>query len=56
MFSARASVETLRALHAMARDERRTVRDLFEEAVGLLLRSRQHRGVVSRAETDSLSD
>jgi hypothetical protein len=37
MFSTRASAETLNALYALARNERRTVTDLFEEAVGLLL-------------------
>jgi hypothetical protein len=37
MFSTRASAETLNALYALARDERRTVTELFEEAVGLLV-------------------
>lgn len=41
MFSTRASAETLNALYALARDERRTVTELFEEAVGLLARSRR---------------
>jgi hypothetical protein len=40
MFSTRASAETLNALYALARDERRTVTDLFEEAVGLLFKAR----------------
>jgi hypothetical protein len=40
MFSTRASAETLNALYALARDERRTVTELFEEAVGLLARDR----------------
>jgi len=40
MFSTRASAETLNALYAMARDERRTVTELFEEAVGLLVSRR----------------
>jgi hypothetical protein len=40
MFSTRASAETLNALYALARDERRTVTELFEEAVALLERTR----------------
>ncbi len=40
MFSTRASAETLNALYALARDERRTVTELFEEAVRLLEKSR----------------
>lgn len=40
MFSTRASVETLNALYTLARDERRTVTELFEEAIKLLLASR----------------
>jgi hypothetical protein len=40
MFSTRASAETLNALYALARDERRTVTELFEEAVGLLVDAR----------------
>jgi antitoxin Phd len=40
MFSTRASAEILNALYALARDERRTVTELFEEAVGLLERTR----------------
>jgi hypothetical protein len=40
MFSTRASAETLNALYALARDERRTVTELFEEAVGLLVSKR----------------
>jgi predicted transcriptional regulator len=41
MFSTRASAETLNALYALARDERRTVTELFEEAVRLLVDARQ---------------
>jgi plasmid stabilization system protein ParE len=41
MFSTRASAETLNALYALARDERRTVTELFEESVWLLVRNRQ---------------
>lgn len=41
MFSTRASAETLNALYALARDERRTVTELFEEAVGLLVSYRK---------------
>lgn len=41
MFSTRASAETLNALYALARDERRTVTELFEEAVGMLSSSRE---------------
>jgi hypothetical protein len=40
MFSTRASAETLNALYALARDERRTVTELFEEAVALLVTGR----------------
>jgi hypothetical protein len=40
MFSTRASAETLNALYALARDERRTVTELFEEAVELLVKTR----------------
>jgi hypothetical protein len=40
MFSTRASAETLNSLYALAREERRTVTELFEEAVGLLSRAR----------------
>jgi hypothetical protein len=40
MFSTRASAETLNALYALARDERRTVTELFEEAVERLVRAR----------------
>ena len=43
MFSTRASAETLNALFALARDERRTVTELFEEAVGLLAKQRERR-------------
>jgi hypothetical protein len=43
MFSTRASAETLNALYALARVERRTVTELFEEAVGLLERTRARR-------------
>jgi hypothetical protein len=43
MFSTRASAETLNALYALARDERRTVTELFEEAVGLLVADRTKR-------------
>jgi hypothetical protein len=40
MFSTRASAETLNALYALARDERRTVTELFEEAIRLLIAGR----------------
>jgi hypothetical protein len=44
MFSTRASAETLNALYALARDERRTVTELFEEAIkGLVEKSRPTR-------------
>jgi hypothetical protein len=43
MFSTRASAETLNALYALARDERRTVTELFDEAVGLLTKQRERR-------------
>ena len=43
MFSTRASAETLNALYTLARDERRTVTELFEEAVGLLAKQRERR-------------
>jgi hypothetical protein len=52
MFSTRASAETLNALYALARDERRTVTELFEEAVKLLARSREKGAVASRGATD----
>ncbi len=41
MFSTRASTEILNALYALARDERRTVTELFEEAVRCLLAVRR---------------
>jgi hypothetical protein len=41
MFSTRASAETLNALYALARDERRTVTELFEEAIVLLVNKRR---------------
>ena len=40
MFSTHASAETLNALYGLARDERRTVTELFEEAVELLVKTR----------------
>jgi hypothetical protein len=40
MFSTRASAETLNALYALARDERRTVTELFEEAIAVLIEKR----------------
>lgn len=40
MFSTRASAEILNALYALARDERRTVTELFEEAIRELVRNR----------------
>lgn len=40
MFSTRASLETLNALYALARDERRTVTELFEEAIAVLIEKR----------------
>jgi hypothetical protein len=43
MFSTRASAGTLNALYALARDERRTVTELFEEAVELLEGTRARR-------------
>ena len=43
MFSTRASAETLNALYTVAREERRTVTELFEEAVGLLAKQRERR-------------
>jgi hypothetical protein len=52
MFSTRASAETLNALYALARDERRTVTELFEEAVELLVRSGARGAVASREKTD----
>jgi hypothetical protein len=52
MFSTRASAKTLNFLYALARDERRTVTELFEEAVGLLSRSRTRDAVAHRGETD----
>lgn len=52
MFSTRASAETLNALYSLARDERRTVTELFEEAVELLSRSRARGAVASRGKTD----
>jgi hypothetical protein len=44
MFSTHASAETLNALCSLARDERRTVTGLFEEAVGLLVNRRGRAG------------
>jgi hypothetical protein len=41
MFSTRASAETLNALYALARDERRTVTELFEEAVSVLIATKR---------------
>jgi len=52
MFSTRASAETLNALYSLARDERRTVTELFEEAEGLLSRSRTRGAVARHDETD----
>jgi hypothetical protein len=52
MFSTRASAETLNALYALARDERRTVTELFEEAVELLVRRGARGAVASREKTD----
>jgi len=52
MFSTRASAETLNALYTLARDERRTVTELFEEAVELLSRSRTRGAVAHRGKTD----
>jgi hypothetical protein len=52
MFSTRASAETLNALYALARDDRRTVTELFEEAVELLARSRARGAIASRSKTD----
>lgn len=44
MFSTRASAETLNALYALARKERRTVTELFEEAIkGLVEKNRPTR-------------
>lgn len=44
MFSTRASAETLNALYALARAERRTVTELFEEAIkGLVEKNRPTR-------------
>jgi hypothetical protein len=40
MFSTRASAETLNALDALALDERRTVTELFDEAIRLLIAGR----------------
>jgi hypothetical protein len=40
MFSTRASAETLNALYTLARQERRTVTELFEEAVRSLIQAR----------------
>mgnify|MGYP001809903201 CR=1 FL=1 len=52
MFSTRANAETLNALYALAREERRTVTELFEEAVGLLVSSRQRDGLGQPAAAD----
>lgn len=52
MFSTRASAETLNALYALARDERRTVTELFEEAVELLVGSRTRDAVAASSKTD----
>jgi hypothetical protein len=52
MFSTRASAETLNALYTLARDERRTVTGLFEEAVELLARSRARGAIASRSKID----